>query len=210
MPNLVDVIFRPQTNSFRINLSYGYMLENRHTGEQRYFHSSMNNAAVLDRPYFVRSEQDFTRFMEETTQDDALRQAQRPNSEWTVTRVCNVTYYVFHIIAHPIGFPPVTLPQHLKFNPGLHGLVNNKKTGKAYTDRLCFFRCLALYQGAKIEALEGATKTLFGQAYPDRLCTLFPGVTLDQLDKLAKKFRVNIVVYSLEVDQVNIFDYLNI
>ena len=119
LPNLVDVIFRPQNNSFRINLSYGYILQNRNTGERRYFHSSMNNAAFLDTPFFVRTEADFIQFMEQTTQDNVLEQAQRPNSEWIVSQVSNVTYYVFHIITHAIGFAPVTLPDHIKHNPGV-------------------------------------------------------------------------------------------
>jgi len=92
-------IFVPQTTSFKINYSYGFVLRNTETQELRYFHASYNNARVLDSAMTVTSVNEFDQFLERVEQTDLLEYArlQRENSKWFVLNVSNVSFYVTKI-----------------------------------------------------------------------------------------------------------------
>ena len=76
------------------------------------------------------------------------------------------------------------------------------RRGKPYEDNLCFFRCLALYNGCHTKNLERDTKHWY-QQYRDAGLSekKFHGVKLCELDKLEKLYEVNIQVYSLSPTQ---------
>ena len=113
-------IFRNQSSAFKINLSFGFILRNKLSGELRYFHSSKNvSGRFLDVPHLVNNASDFETFLDSFVQEDILSWAllQRPNSEWVCDLVTNVTFYVNLILDHPIDFTESTLPYHQN-NPG--------------------------------------------------------------------------------------------
>ncbi len=83
---------------------------------------------------------------------------------------------------------------------GLYSLIASYKTGRLFNDNLCFFRCLALHRGAKIQALETPTKLLFRE-----FCDKYPmsppdfrGITLGQIHELSTMFDVGVNVYKLK------------
>ena len=49
------------------------------------------------------------------------------------------------------------IPDYVKSNKGLYALVTNKKTGVAYEDNLCLFRCLSLHQDKDVGNCECST-----------------------------------------------------
>ena len=203
IPDLEQVIFYDQDVSFKMNASFGFVLRNQETGELRYFHSSLNNERVLEVPHLVRNQEEFqTGLSRIMTDRDALEhlRAQRPNSKWVVHKVTNLTFYVNPIIEHPIG-ESVNLPPYLKHNKGIIGLENNRKTGRPYTDKLCFFRALALHRGAKVTNIERKAVALFKEYRPGGKSESFPGITLSDLGKASRVFKTNIVVYELDEDK---------
>jgi hypothetical protein len=70
----------------------------------------------------------------------------------------------------------------------------------AYTDNLCFFRCLAVHRGAPVANLETPTKTYFHQYLDHTELPLreFKGLYLDELPLLERLFNFNVFVYELK------------
>jgi hypothetical protein len=119
-------IFKTQSSAFKINLSFGFILRNKISGELRYFHSSQNvSGRFLDAPHLITDAFDFQTFVQSFVEQDILSWAilQRPNSEWICELVTNATFYLNFIHDHPIGCPQITLPDYVRNNPGLNGLV---------------------------------------------------------------------------------------
>ena len=75
-----------------------------------------------------------------TMEGDALDhlKAKRPDSKWVVQqRVTKTTFYVNHIVDHPIG-EAIDPTAYLKNNKGLMSLTNNPHKGQFDKDNLFF------------------------------------------------------------------------
>ena len=193
-------LFDQQTTAFKINCSYGFLLKNKTTNRFRYYHSSNNCCGrYLEEPSLVTNSQTFNAFLERIKETDVLQSAiaQRPNSDWVVELVTNVTFFLNRIIHHPIGCVGVTLPDYLKHNKAVVGLEKDHHRNATYNDNLCLFRCLALHQGCDVRHLEATVVTLYAK-YTDTLVHNFAGVTIDDLSKIEATFGVNVVVYKLD------------
>ena len=72
-----------------------------------------------------------------------------------------------------------------------------------YTDILCFFHCLALYQGLERHSLQMHTTTLFHQwlGSQNNLSSDFSGITLTDLEKAEDLFNVNVDVFEFDESQ---------
>ena len=76
-------MYQEQTNAFKINLSYGFVLRNNNTGRYKYYHSSCNCCGrYLDEPSLITNSEDFDDFLERIQETDVLQWAinQRPDS----------------------------------------------------------------------------------------------------------------------------------
>ena len=90
-------VFDKHTHSFKINMSYGFILRNKQTGRYRYFPSSCNCCGrYLDEPSLVRKSQDFEAFLQRVRLPDVLQWfvAHRPDSAWVVEIVTNATFFL--------------------------------------------------------------------------------------------------------------------
>ena len=92
-------MFAEQTERFRLNYSYRLVLRNSETDDLHYFHSSHNNARVLDTPSLISTQEDLDAFLENQEKEDGLERMRqkRGNSKWSVDTVTNVTLYVNHL-----------------------------------------------------------------------------------------------------------------
>ena len=115
--------------------------------------------------------------------------SQRPNSDWICEMVTNVTFFVNKILKHPIGCVDVVLPDYVKRNKAIVGLVKDHYRNATYNDNLCLFRCLALHLKREVD-------TLYAE-YTNTPVHAFVGVTLADLHKVEATFDVNVVVYKL-------------
>ena len=194
------VLFDQQTTAFKINCSYGFVLREKQSGRLRYYHSSNNCCGrFLEEPSLVTNSQTFNTFLERIEETDVLQWAiaQRPNSDWVVELVTNVTFFINCIVHHPIGCVGVNLPDYVKHNKAIVGLEIDHHRNAIYRDNLCLFRCLALHQGCDVRRLEATVATLYAK-YTDTPVRDFAGVTLDELDEVETTFKTNVVVYKLE------------
>ena len=70
-----------------------------------------------------------------------------------------------------------------------------------YQDNNCFFRCLALHQGASIHALEGHTKNLKTQLEEHTKLVFGQAVTLGHIPAIEVKFYVSIATKILFISR---------
>ena len=189
-------VFNAQSNAFKISISLGYILKDSETGEFCYFWASQNNQLLFETPRLVRNESDVTHLCDAISQKDLQAHVTYPSTKYTFVKCTNVAFYVTRLSGVLIG-GPIVLPDFLKNNKGLHSLTTSNKTGRPYTDQLCFFRCLALHRGAAVSALEAPTKELLNQFCNSIGMDVkdFDGVTLDQLEDLSSTFDVGLNVY---------------
>jgi hypothetical protein len=71
----------------------------------------------------------------------------------------------------------------------------------AYTDNLCFFRCLAVHRGVvDVQDLETPAKTYYREylQQQDMTPAYFKGVALDELGEVEQGFSLNVSVYDLQ------------
>ena len=131
------------TTRIKINCSFGLILEHKTTKELKYYHSSSNNATYEDAPTLVKSERDLNRYFTGVSRSDisgtlAMR---RPNTEWKLRAITNITFYLFKMTGMgKVGSGVVQLPKRLRLSKAVICMDKNPKTGKPYTDNLCFFR----------------------------------------------------------------------
>ena len=194
-------MYQEQTNAFKINLSYGFVLRNKNTGRYKYYHSSCNCCGrYLNEPNLVTNSEDFDDFLERIRETDVLQWAinQRPDSAWVCELVTNATFFVNRIVDHPIGcVNMIPLPVYIKKNKAVICLETDPKYSKRYTDNLCL-RCLALHRGCDVRLLEPSVKTLY-EAYnkDDVPMEQFTGVTMKYIYRVETTFQTNVCVYSL-------------
>ena len=139
----------------------------------------------------ITNRADFDSFLGRIHDSDVLQWAiaQRPNSDWVCEHVTNATFFINRIVHHPIGCVVVDLPDKVKNNKAVFGLVKDRYRKTTYNDNLCLFRCLALHLGREAAALYAE--------YTDTSIHDFAGVTIEDLHKVESKFKTNVVVYQL-------------
>ena len=92
------------------------------------------------------------------------------------------------------------LPDHIKNSRSVLTFIACAKTGKAYNDKLCFFRCLAWHESQTQVGLESRTHRKYQQWVdytPEALGTKCSGVTLHDIPDLENCFQMNITVFQL-------------
>uniref|UniRef100_A0A8W8JJ99 Uncharacterized protein n=1 Tax=Magallana gigas TaxID=29159 RepID=A0A8W8JJ99_MAGGI len=76
----------------------------------------------------------------------------------------------------------------------------NDRTGYAYEDHFCAFRCLALHQGYDVKNFEGKTKQLFDKWTKFKGVKDFQGVEYRELSEFESSFEINVEVYALNLE----------
>jgi hypothetical protein len=101
----------------------------------------------------------------------------------------------------PIG-APIELPGYITgINHAIITLAKDRKTGRAFNDNLCLFRCLALHEGAGKRNFERTTNSLYDRYLQETMQPgpqNFSGVDLGELDIVENLFEVAIHVYSID------------
>lgn len=194
-----EEIYRREQRAFRANLVFGVILRNRENGQHRYF-VPYNNNAILERPLFVSRRTDLRRLRLQLERMDITNELlrNRPDTKWIPVLVTNVHFTVYSTY-YPLGQGIV--PDYLLKKESIYPLVKSQKTGRAYEDNLCAFRCLALHRGYDIKAVEGPALEYYRQwmssseSRPE-----FQGLSFEDFPDFETRFNVNMEVYSLEED----------
>ena len=115
MENVIDQVFRRQSQAFKINMSFSYILQNCETGEHRFFYAS-NSEQLLNIPKLIRNQQDLNKLLDHLASKDypTFLKQHRPNSKWTIERIVNLRVNLY-LIDFPLGRLP-KLPAYIKHN----------------------------------------------------------------------------------------------
>ena len=143
MEHAIEQVYRLQNHSFKINLSFSAIFQNREIQEYKFYYAS-NNTKLLDKPKLIQSQDDLNNLLNLLTTKDFpthLRN-QRPNIKWVLERIVNLQIRVFPT-TYPLGNSP-ELPDYIKNNRFIFGLEKDRNNAYQYKDNLCFFRCLAI------------------------------------------------------------------
>ena len=198
----LEDIFRRQSNAFKVNLSFSFILQHRETGEYRYFYAS-NNQQFLKSPKLIRNQQDLDNLLDFLASQDfpSHLKDQRPNTKWVIERIVSLRIHLV-MTTYPLGNSP-KLPVYIKNNRYIIGLEKDEHTAKTYKDHLCFFRCLAIgkYKFTRHNCNRKAEE-LF-----DQYCEHFEvnprdfkGVELTDFPKLEKYYETRLFAMFLKED----------
>ena len=124
----------------------------------------------------------------------------KPSSGWVLAGLTNVEIFIFNMKDIPIGKPPSDLPDYIKKATSIYTLTHDKKYHDEFKDNKCFFRCLALHQGAKIHGLERITNRLLTQYENQTKKSFKNGVNIHHIPDIEVYFHVAINVYNLKED----------
>ena len=211
----LNSIFEEQSQTFRLNMAFGYILRNIDNGTYRYFRANHTDQ-ISERPWSVSSAADVAEIETELQSlnitDYILRQ--RPNTKWTPHLITNVTYWVTPT-GFTLGVGQIELPKYLVSSKFLTSLTHYK--GRAYVDRLCAFRCLTFHKHKALyprqTEFESAVQYYYKQWMEyigdDCPCTDYAGLELDDMPGFEQCFQISVNVYEHQEDGVSIPMYLS-
>ena len=105
-----------------------------------------------------------------------------------------------HFLWAAVNIPCLTLPRITPSSPP--GSKMNINPHFDHTDNYCFFRCLALHQGARLHNLQIPTSALFKLWRGDQdLSSDFPGITLSKLERAEDLFHLSVDVFKYDETQ---------
>ena len=198
----IEDIFYRQTNAFKMNLSFSFILQHRETGEYRYHYASNNNQ-ILNSPRLIRNQQDLENLLDHLASKDfpSHLKDQRPNTKWVIERIVSLRIHLV-MTTYPLGNPP-KLPDYIKNNRFIIGLEKDQNNNYRYKDHLCFFRCLAIGKFEKTRHnCNKKAKELF-QDYCQHFQVDpqdFKGVELTDFPQLEKFYEIQLFAMVLKED----------
>ena len=117
MEHAIEQVYRCQNHSFKINLSFSAIFQNRETQEYKFYYPS-NNTKLLDKPKLIQNLDDLNNlpnFLSAKGFPTHLRnQWPNTNTKWVLERIVNLQICVFPA-TYPLGNPP-ELPDYIKNN----------------------------------------------------------------------------------------------
>jgi len=182
----------------------GFILLNQNNEMLRYWHASMGNDRLFESPRLIQSNEDFNSMLDELRNKDYIENAtkNRPDTNWSVHLITNISLHIFPILDHNIGCP-VTLSEQTRRNKSIIS-ASCDSNGKQYKDNLCLFRALA-YSKDQLSTLATSTREYF-ETY---LCEMnktrsdFNGVALSELQLVERIFECSINVYTLHYNKID-------
>ncbi len=185
-------IFKNMRYRFKVNCSFGCILENIETGEFRYWHSSQNNYLVFSKPQQIQNESEYRSFIERVldTDIDSIASINRENTKWKLRAITNLCLFFFRMLEIPIGCRR-HVPLFIHKNRGLTNLHSRK-------GKICIFECIALFQ--KKPHPEHAAKELC-EKFTGEPWEKFKGIRTKRLKQIEKFFNIRIHVYSLSKNE---------
>ena len=196
--NFLNEVFHKQQTAFRINISLGYVLENRETEEKVFYSSSQNNRTLFKTPQLIRNYVSKENLVQRIQDLDLLSIINRPNTKYAFVSITNSTFYVYKIDDNPIC-GSTQLPNYLLTNKGLVSLIKNNR-GIPYTDNNCFFRCVSIHLGFNVTNLEKKAKELRHDYCKANNIEHFDGVPLTKLEECSRTLGFGINVFIQDND----------
>ena len=131
--------------SFKLNLTFGFLLQHKETGNYRYFAPHSSNF-YFKTPHPISKPSDcqgvFSELDEEHLKSHILLQC--PDTKWRAVMITNIHIYFYHL-GFPMGLG--CLSALVKNSHVIISLERNSSTGEVYEDMDCALRALAYHRG---------------------------------------------------------------
>ncbi len=90
-------IYERQTHAFKINLSFGFIMQHVETNEMRYFRP-YDNQTVLDEPLLISDSSNLKKLIAKLTKMDVIREMSkaRPDTKWRLVLLTNIRYKLYN------------------------------------------------------------------------------------------------------------------
>ena len=118
-----EQVYRLKNHSYKINLSFSAIFQNRETLEYKLYYAS-NNTKLLDKPKLIQNQNDLNNLLNFFSAKDfpTHPRNQRPNTKWVLERIVNLQIRVFPT-TYPLGNSP-ELPDYIRNN---HYIIGSEK-----------------------------------------------------------------------------------
>ena len=183
----LDLVFKRLKCAAKLNLAFGFVLENVDNGSCRFFYAH-ENSTVMERSKYVCTPDDITKPKEKLQKMDIidLCTRERANTKWKFYKLTNLTSFAAQLKDVPMGCKDSVLPELLLKNQKTKCFTYEQNTKKPYKDSLCVFRALSLHLHGNERLLEKTSKifNLFlnncGETEPSK----FQGVHMTDIPKV--------------------------
>ena len=88
-------------------------MRNIETESYRYYHSSHNNAQVLDRAVLISNRHDLVNFLNALSKEDYMETLTCPDTKWRIVDITSITFSVTKRKDMALG-APIDLPDNVK------------------------------------------------------------------------------------------------
>ena len=125
---LDNVVYQNMTFTFKVNAACGCIMQNTKTGQIKYYYASDGNSSFLSCPQAINRRSDWSEFIQCIESIDLVDavSTQRPNTEWVVLWVTNLTLFIYQSRQRLLGAPTDNVPNFIKHNRGVYGLFKSK------------------------------------------------------------------------------------
>ena len=197
----LDYVFKELKCAAKINLAFGFVLENIEDGMCRFFYAHENNT-IMERAKLVCTQADMTNLKDRMQKMDSvdLCTRERANTKWKFYKLTNLTIFASLLKDVPMGCKDTVLPEPLLRNCNVNCLTFEKNTRQPYNDNLCLFRAVALHLFGN-ERLDDETSKIFnlflnncGEGDPSK----FQGVHRTDIPKVEEILQLNIFLYDID------------
>ncbi len=144
----IQYVFDNRGNAFRLNLSFGIILQNTETDELVYYRP-YSNALVFERAMYVSRRADLRRVKRRMVNLDILQYMlnQRPNTKYAPVLITNVRVWIWDLDYPLLGYVSDIRKFPWKRLKCLYPLVSKLSDNRHYyRDRKCAFRCVAIHR----------------------------------------------------------------
>ena len=186
-------VFEQHGDSFKLNFSLGYILQNTDNNVFSFFYPC-GNETLLPQPAGIANFEDIMSLVDLLKNQDFPQHVhlQRPNTKNRVVHITNVLYTT-HNHGHLIGSDEIRHSSYILKKKSIISLVKTPR-GKPYNDHLCMFRALAVQrEGTKV--VEENVKQLFSLWKTNETSNTFKGVKIVDVPVFEEIYNINVNIY---------------
>src|SRR5271156_1668008 len=209
--------YRKESNAFKLLISFGYITEKHEEDRYKIKLYQPSQDYFNDKPELVRNKKDIEKLKKKMDAGRIIRKLTERFPD-TKTRMIGVYSMAVKVIRldYPIG-SKTQLPKYIKTSKFIVSLEDVEYN-------LCFWACLALAEGVRIDRCIRKSKELFALFYRNGKVLGYEGFDyvneLDKYEQFNEKYAINIVSYDedqsieyvrkSEFNEVRIKIYLNL
>ena len=201
-------VYLKQTNVYKMNFSYGYVLEEHVEGDEEtvphyrtYIYSPFNQHVSMhlyQNLPVITNYPDFLQFMTDLGLGNGTVDVEEftMNVQLANTRTRVLGIYEINIKVYPLGYQigcSINVPDILNVNKSII-------TISEHNDYLCFFRCMAVHRGARRDRTTQSARDLFEKFYKHRNFDSYQGINLSEIERYQELFKVNINIYTICIE----------